>query len=189
MRSGRGGACCSWNPSSPSRHCCDSGPPRGRAHEPAPAPGGGDRRTRPRRSTTTVGSADCFHSVSTARLHMAGEAGHGTQKARRSGPSMRWARRVSNLRPLACEASALPLSYAPQRSEESSGVSGSGALATRTCRRSRTLRGERAQARIGCATAAAHAGTRPHLHVLVARRRGVATRHSFAADVEPNPAW
>jgi hypothetical protein len=25
----------------------------------------------------------------------------------------RWARRVSNLRPLACEASALPLSYAP----------------------------------------------------------------------------
>ena len=25
-----------------------------------------------------------------------------------------WARRVSNLRPLACEASALPLSYAPQ---------------------------------------------------------------------------
>ena len=24
-----------------------------------------------------------------------------------------WARRVSNLRPLACEASALPLSYAP----------------------------------------------------------------------------
>ena len=26
---------------------------------------------------------------------------------------LRWARRVSNLRPLACEASALPLSYAP----------------------------------------------------------------------------
>src|SRR5690242_13675239 len=26
-----------------------------------------------------------------------------------------WARRVSNLRPLACEASALPLSYAPWR--------------------------------------------------------------------------
>lgn len=25
-----------------------------------------------------------------------------------------WARRVSNLRPLACEASALPLSYAPE---------------------------------------------------------------------------
>ena len=37
----------------------------------------------------------------------------GTQKARRSGPSIAWARRVSNLRPLACEASALPLSYAP----------------------------------------------------------------------------
>ena len=29
------------------------------------------------------------------------------------GPSVTWARRVSNLRPLACEASALPLSYAP----------------------------------------------------------------------------
>jgi hypothetical protein len=28
-----------------------------------------------------------------------------------------WARRVSNLRPLACEASALPLSYAPWRPE------------------------------------------------------------------------
>src|SRR3954447_17413519 len=30
-----------------------------------------------------------------------------------------WARRVSNLRPLACEASALPLSYAPGRGGES----------------------------------------------------------------------
>ena len=30
-----------------------------------------------------------------------------------SGPFGGWARRVSNLRPLACEASALPLSYAP----------------------------------------------------------------------------
>ena len=28
--------------------------------------------------------------------------------------SDQWARRVSNLRPLACEASALPLSYAPE---------------------------------------------------------------------------
>ena len=28
-----------------------------------------------------------------------------------------WARRVSNLRPLACEASALPLSYAPWRAD------------------------------------------------------------------------
>ena len=30
-----------------------------------------------------------------------------------AGINHRWARRVSNLRPLACEASALPLSYAP----------------------------------------------------------------------------
>jgi hypothetical protein len=30
-----------------------------------------------------------------------------------TGLFRRWARRVSNLRPLACEASALPLSYAP----------------------------------------------------------------------------
>ena len=30
-----------------------------------------------------------------------------------AGASGGWARRVSNLRPLACEASALPLSYAP----------------------------------------------------------------------------
>src|SRR5947209_9023734 len=29
------------------------------------------------------------------------------------GANPKWARRVSNLRPLACEASALPLSYAP----------------------------------------------------------------------------
>ena len=36
-----------------------------------------------------------------------------------SGPSWTWARRVSNLRPLACEASALPLSYAPQRTAHS----------------------------------------------------------------------
>ena len=35
------------------------------------------------------------------------------RKARICGPSGGWARRVSNLRPLACEASALPLSYAP----------------------------------------------------------------------------
>jgi hypothetical protein len=34
-------------------------------------------------------------------------------KRRRSSGTSRWARRVSNLRPLACEASALPLSYAP----------------------------------------------------------------------------
>ena len=32
---------------------------------------------------------------------------------RLAGCFVRWARRVSNLRPLACEASALPLSYAP----------------------------------------------------------------------------
>ena len=32
---------------------------------------------------------------------------------------MEWARRVSNLRPLACEASALPLSYAPSGADDS----------------------------------------------------------------------
>ena len=32
----------------------------------------------------------------------------------RARSTVPWARRVSNLRPLACEASALPLSYAPQ---------------------------------------------------------------------------
>src|SRR5687767_5513526 len=37
-------------------------------------------------------------------------AGRVPQRAARG---LRWARRVSNLRPLACEASALPLSYAP----------------------------------------------------------------------------
>ena len=36
-----------------------------------------------------------------------------TSKPRRCRGFGRWARRVSNLRPLACEASALPLSYAP----------------------------------------------------------------------------
>ena len=57
------------------------------------------------------------------RFHTA--VGHGparvaqrTQKARRSGPFVVWARRVSNLRPLACEASALPLSYAPSGDEQ-----------------------------------------------------------------------
>ena len=42
-----------------------------------------------------------------------------TQKPRRSAVPGRWARRVSNLRPLACEASALPLSYAPYRPQRS----------------------------------------------------------------------
>jgi len=42
-------------------------------------------------------------AFSTAGSRMAGEAGHGTQKPR-SGASVSWARRVSNLRPLACEA-------------------------------------------------------------------------------------
>src|ERR1700722_1815922 len=37
---------------------------------------------------------------------------HGPEPCLFAGTS-RWARRVSNLRPLACEASALPLSYAP----------------------------------------------------------------------------
>src|SRR4051812_31647681 len=36
-----------------------------------------------------------------------------TTKPRRGAVPRAWARRVSNLRPLACEASALPLSYAP----------------------------------------------------------------------------
>src|ERR1700744_429280 len=36
-----------------------------------------------------------------------------TRKARKHGPSRECARVVSNHRPLACEASALPLSYAP----------------------------------------------------------------------------
>src|SRR3712207_3630852 len=39
------------------------------------------------------------------------------RKARRSGPFDSWARLVSNQRPLACEASALPLSYAPGRAD------------------------------------------------------------------------
>jgi hypothetical protein len=41
----------------------------------------------------------------------------GARALNTGGPAMQglpeWARRVSNLRPLACEASALPLSYAP----------------------------------------------------------------------------
>jgi hypothetical protein len=46
-----------------------------------------------------------FHSVSIGRPARSAPTRPGTQKARRSGPSGRWARRVSNLRPLACEAS------------------------------------------------------------------------------------
>ena len=42
------------------------------------------------------------------------------QKPRRSGASSEWARLGSNQRPLACEASALPLSYAPGRGAQSS---------------------------------------------------------------------
>ncbi len=41
-----------------------------------------------------------------------------TRNHRRCRGFGRWARRVSNLRPLACEASALPLSYAPDGAEE-----------------------------------------------------------------------
>src|SRR3954466_1758808 len=40
--------------------------------------------------------------------------GTGTAEGITPDWSFQWARRVSNLRPLACEASALPLSYAPQ---------------------------------------------------------------------------
>ena len=40
---------------------------------------------------------------------------HGYQAGRFAGPSRMWARLGSNQRPLACEASALPLSYAPGR--------------------------------------------------------------------------
>jgi hypothetical protein len=38
---------------------------------------------------------------------------HAVMVTVRSMGGRQWARRVSNLRPLACEASALPLSYAP----------------------------------------------------------------------------
>src|SRR4051794_14945680 len=48
-----------------------------------------------------------------------------------AGPSGRWARRVSNLRPLACEASALPLSYAPWRSDRSVRARGTGGWVAR----------------------------------------------------------
>ena len=44
----------------------------------------------------------------------------------------RWARRVSNLRPLACEASALPLSYAPSGDGHSRAQAGGGPA--RLCR-------------------------------------------------------
>ena len=48
------------------------------------------------------------------------------RKPRRCRASGRWARRVSNLRPLACEASALPLSYAPQGNEDCKGRGAAG---------------------------------------------------------------
>ena len=41
----------------------------------------------------------------------------------------KWARRVSNLRPLACEASALPLSYAPQGTADLTRLARIGTLA------------------------------------------------------------
>ena len=46
----------------------------------------------------------------------------GRRKPRGRGASGGWARRVSNLRPLACEASALPLSYAPGRGKSTGAV-------------------------------------------------------------------
>jgi hypothetical protein len=66
------------------------------------------------------------------------------RKARRN-LGFQWARRVSNLRPLACEASALPLSYAPQGNRDcrgrraagsSRGVFGESAGAESAARRS-----------------------------------------------------
>jgi hypothetical protein len=46
---------------------------------------------------------------------LAYQSGFGPQFAELSAEPARWARLGSNQRPLACEASALPLSYAPGR--------------------------------------------------------------------------
>ncbi|MDX6676968.1 MAG: hypothetical protein QOE31_1020 [Solirubrobacteraceae bacterium] len=48
------------------------------------------------------------------------------------GLNAAWARRVSNLRPLACEASALPLSYAPYRVADCTRRSATGAAGPAT---------------------------------------------------------
>ena len=84
-----------------------------RSHSQAPAQrpctnrmGGRDVAPRPgRRSSTRSSTATRSTSVMPHSVH------DGNRRSR----ARRWARQVSNLRPLACEASALPLSYAPGR--------------------------------------------------------------------------
>jgi hypothetical protein len=54
-----------------------------------------------------------FHSASVRPRSRAAQLTPDRRKPRRCGAFLWWARLVSNQRPLACEASALPLSYAP----------------------------------------------------------------------------
>jgi hypothetical protein len=70
----------------------------------------GVRRLEPRRR-----ESDASIRASTGPTRRSGPSRPAKRKPRCTGAFLRWARLVSNQRPLACEASALPLSYAPGR--------------------------------------------------------------------------
>ena len=85
-----------------------------------------------------------FSEEDRARLKAFAEGGgfgtnwHWTLREGHSGTwRFQWARRVSNLRPLACEASALPLSYAPQGSRDCRGRAATRPVAPRAPRSAR----------------------------------------------------